>query len=109
MWFSMWQCCTVGVSYQPSTLMRPGSRLAPHSCRCGGRVGEDVVREFLVQQRGIGLHGLLHVQHEGIFLIFHAQRAQGLRGGDLILRDDGGDVIAVKAHADVSSRRSATS
>ena len=28
MWFSMWQCCTVGVSYQPSTLMRPGSRLA---------------------------------------------------------------------------------
>ena len=64
-----------------------------------GRVGEDVVREFLVQQRGIGLHGLLHVQHEGIFLIFHAQRAQGLRGGDLILRDDGGDVIAVEAHA----------
>ena len=60
---------------------------------------EDCVREFLVQQRGIGLHGLLHVQHEGIFLIFHAQRAQGLRGGDLVLRDDGGDVIAVKAHA----------
>ena len=24
-WFSMWQCCTVGVSYQPSTLISPGS------------------------------------------------------------------------------------
>ena len=27
-WFSMWQCCTVGVSYQPSTLIRPGSFIA---------------------------------------------------------------------------------
>ena len=28
MWFSMWQCCTVGVSYQPSTTMSPSSRMA---------------------------------------------------------------------------------
>ena len=27
-WFSMWLCCTVGVSYQPSTLISPGSCMA---------------------------------------------------------------------------------
>ena len=60
---------------------------------------EDVVRVCLVQLRRAGLHGLLHVQHEGVFLVLHADQLERLGGGDLVLRHDGGDVVPPEAHA----------
>ena len=46
-------------------------------------------------------HRLLHVEHEGEFLIFDLERAHALHSRDLVLRDDGRNVIAVVAHVAV--------
>ena len=67
----------------------------------GGRVLEDVVGELLVQLGRAGLHGLLHVEHERQLLVFDLDGAHGLHGRDLVLRDDGTDVVAVVAHVPV--------
>ena len=62
------------------------------------RVLQDVVREVFVQLRRAVLHGLAHIQHEGILLVFHADQPQGLRRRHLVLRHDGRDIVAVKPH-----------
>ena len=59
---------------------------------------EDVVGISLMELGRAGLHGLLHVQHEGKLIILHLQGADALHGGHLILGDDHGDIIAVVAH-----------
>ena len=64
----------------------------------GGRVLEDVVGESLMQLGRARLHGLLRVQNERQFLIFDLDGAHGLHGGDLILGDNGADIVAVIAH-----------
>ena len=63
------------------------------------RMLEDIVREFLMQQRRPVLHGFLHIQHERVFLVFHPDQPQRLRGRDLILRHDGRDVVPVEPDA----------
>ncbi len=44
------------------------------------------------------LHGFLHIQDEGIFLILYLDRADGLGCGYLVFCHYGGDVIPVKPH-----------
>ena len=44
------------------------------------------------------LHGLLGVQHEGVFLVFHLNGRQRLGGGHWVLRHHGGDIVPVEAH-----------
>ena len=62
---------------------------------------EDVVGISLMELGRAGLHGLLHVQHEGKLIILHLQGADALHSGHLILGDDHGDIIAVVAHMTV--------
>ena len=48
-----------------------------------------------------GLHGLLHVEHERQLLVFDLDGAHSLHGRDLVLGDDGADIVAVIAHVPV--------
>ena len=59
---------------------------------------QDIVGAVLVYLGGVGRHGLLRVQHEGQLLILHLQRTDALHGGDLVLRNDHGDIVAVVPH-----------
>ena len=60
---------------------------------------QDIVRELLMQLRRALFHRFLHVQHKGVFLILHFDQPQGLSRRDLVLRDDGGDVVPVETDA----------
>ena len=62
---------------------------------------EDVVGVCLVELGRAGLHGLLHIQHEGQFLVFHLQRPDALHGGHLVFCDDHRHVVAIVAHVPV--------
>ena len=62
-------------------------------------MAQDVVGVRLVQLRRAGLHGLHLVEYERILLVLHPDRAQRLRGGHLVFRDDGRHVVAIEAHA----------
>ena len=57
----MWQCWTVGVSYQPSTLMPRLLDGLGVIARADAAVAEDVVLKALVQLRRALAHRLLHV------------------------------------------------
>ena len=65
---------------------------------------QNIAGAVLVDLWGIRLHGLLHVQNEGQLLILHLQRPDGLSGSYLVLRDDGGDVVAVIPHVTVQQQ-----
>ncbi|CAN4038416.1 Ribose ABC transporter permease protein, partial [Dysosmobacter welbionis] len=65
---------------------------------------QNIAGAVLVDLWGIRLHGLLHVQNEGQLLILHLQRPDGLSGSYLVLRDDGGDVVAVIPHVMVQQQ-----
>ena len=62
-----------------------------------GGVLQNVVGIFLVELRCAVLHGLLHVEDEGKRLIFDLDQRGSLRCGDLVLRDNSHNVIAVVA------------
>ena len=62
---------------------------------------EDVAGERLVELGRGGLHRLLHVQHKGQLLILHPQCPDALHGGDLVLRNNHGDIVAVVPHVAV--------
>ena len=47
-----------------------------------------------MQLRRAFLHGFLYVEHKGQFLVLYLQRAYALYGGNLIPRDDDGNVVA---------------
>ena len=61
-------------------------------------VGQDVIGVLLVELRGAGLHGLLHIQHKGILLVAHLPQPGGLSGSHLVLRHHRSHLIAVVAH-----------
>ena len=62
---------------------------------------EDVVGVGLVELGSAGLHGLLHIQHEGQLLVFHLQRPDALHGGHLVFCDDHRHVVAIVADVPV--------
>ena len=62
---------------------------------------EDVVGVGLVELGSAGLHGLLHIQHEGQLLVFHLQRPDALHGGHLVFCNDHRHVVAVVADVPV--------
>ena len=59
---------------------------------------QDVVWEFLMQQRRTVLHGFLHIQHKRVFLILHLDQPQRLGSRNLIFRHHCRDVVSVEAH-----------
>ena len=69
MWFSMWQCWTMGVWY--------------------------VVRERVVQERRAFPHRFLRIQHERQLLVFGPEQGERALCGDVVLRDHAGDVVPV--------------
>ena len=62
---------------------------------------QDVAGVLLMELRGVRLHGLLHIQHEGQLLILHLQRPDALRGGHLVLRDDHRHIVPIVADVPV--------
>ena len=64
-------------------------------------VFEDVAGIAVMELRRSLLHGLLDVQDEGELVVFHRDRPNALPGGDLVFRDDDGDVVAPVAHVPV--------
>ena len=67
-------------------------------------VGQDVVREFLMDLGRAVLHGLLYVQHERQLLILHLQRPDRLGGGHLVLGHHRGHLVAVVADVAVQQQ-----
>lgn len=75
----MWQCWTVGVSYQPLhlhkvRLLNGCLVISPADIR----VLKDVAWKFLVDLGCLALHSLLWVQDEGQLLVLHLQRPDAL-------------------------------
>ena len=60
-------------------------------------VPEHVAGELPVELRRTLSHCLLRIEHEGQRLIGDGDGAGSLRSGDLVLRDDDGDVVAIVA------------
>ena len=56
---------------------------------------DDIVRELLMNLGSAVLHGFLHIQHKGQFLILHLQGADTLGRRHLVLRDDHRHIISV--------------
>ena len=75
-------------------------RLIPAVGNGGAQVhlGQDVVRPLLMDGSRPLRHGLLRLQQDGVFLVFHLDELQGVLSGELVLRHHGGDVVAVDAH-----------
>ena len=67
--------------------------------RHGEGVADDVVRLALLHGRVRALHGLARVVRDGILLVLHLDLAERAVCRDLVLGDDGGNVVAVDAHA----------
>ena len=59
---------------------------------------QDIPREIFVDAGRVGLHGLLHVEHERQFLVFDLNGAYGLHSRNLILGDNSAHIIAIIAH-----------
>ena len=68
---------------------------------CHGRVLEDVAGAFLVNLRRVRLHRLLHIQHERQHVILDLERAHALHRGNLVFRNDDGDLVSVVPHMPV--------
>ena len=67
-------------------------------------VFQDVAGELVVNLGGVRLHGLLHIQNEGQFLVLHLQRPDSLGRRHLVLRDDHGHIVAVVPHMAVQQQ-----
>ena len=59
---------------------------------------QDVVGKVFMQLGRAFLHGLLNVQHKGVFLVLHFDLLQSLGRGHLVLGHHGGDIVSVEAH-----------
>ena len=68
------------------------------------RASQDVVLETLVQLRCAVLHGFLHIQNKGVFLILHFERANALIRRDFVLCNHDRDIVAVIAHVAVEQQ-----
>ena len=62
-------------------------------------MGQDVVWILLMQLRRAVLHGLDLIKHERICLILHLDGPERLRGGNLVLRDNGRYIVAIIPNA----------
>ena len=67
----------------------------------GHRMLQDIVRELFVQLRRAVLHRFLSVQHKGKLLILYREGAHALYGGDFVIGDDDGNVVAPVADVGV--------
>ena len=63
-----------------------------------GGVFENVVGVCVVDERSAILHGLNGVQYKGQLFVFHLEGADGLHGGNFVLCDYGGDIVAIVAN-----------
>ena len=63
-----------------------------------GGVLEYVVGVCVVDEGSALLHGLNGVQYKGKFLVFHLEGTDGLHGGNFVLCDYGGDIVAIVAN-----------